>query len=59
MTAVENINGFVRTVRVEEPRLGNNTADVERVQAALVHSLGESNPSRKNPLVFIELPLKS
>ncbi len=52
MAAVENINGFVRTVQVEEPRLGNNTADVERVQAALAHSLEESDIPRKDSLVY-------
>ena len=52
MAALENINGFVRTVQVEEPRLGNNTADVERVQAALVQALGKENFSREHSMVY-------
>ncbi|MFK5954339.1 MAG: ASKHA domain-containing protein, partial [Desulfobacterium sp.] len=52
MTVVENINGFVRTVQVEEPRLGNNTADVERVQAALGHSLEQGDSFRKDSQVY-------
>ena len=52
MAAVENINGFVRTVQVTEPKLGNNTADVERVQAALVYSLEQGNLCRKDSQVY-------
>ena len=44
-TPALNSNGFVRTVAVEEPRLGNNTADVERVQAALAKVLGKDGSS--------------
>ena len=52
MANVENINGFVRTIQVEEPRLGNNTADVERVQAALLKILAEGDAVGAHPTVY-------
>ena len=39
MGTTASLNGFVHTVQVTAPRLGNNTADVERLQAALCASL--------------------
>jgi len=52
MTAVKNIKGFVRTIKVEAPRLGNNTADVERVQAALSQCLETDRDGREKSGVY-------
>ncbi|SMC36914.1 Uncharacterized 2Fe-2 and 4Fe-4S clusters-containing protein, contains DUF4445 domain [Desulfocicer vacuolatum DSM 3385] len=52
MTTVENINGFVRTIQVKEPRLGNNTADVERLVSALSHDLEQKGNAPKDSSVY-------
>ncbi|MBF0411641.1 MAG: DUF4445 domain-containing protein [Desulfamplus sp.] len=43
------IKNFVQYIELEEPRLGNNTADVERLKAALAKNIGTIEKGRGYP----------